>query len=161
MYNSVVELLPELMESFTEHSMFDCVEEGDLISFLPIEEDAVGESFLAETNKLLADHFEVGPEEEQCYAAGAYADKVDNPVLFWKDYLGCFFNFELVEEGADASLYLGTTFGTYRIMEITYIDEVNKRLKQRRLNGIRLEYKVKGTPMDRNKHWNRTYDKEF
>jgi len=60
----------------------------------------------------------------------------------------------------DASEYVGTSFGMYRIMKISFIDEVNKRLKQRRLNGVRLEYKVKATPMDRNKHWNRTYDKE-
>jgi len=49
----------------------------------------------------------------------------------------------------------------YRITKTLYIDEVNKRLKKRRLNGIRLEYKVKATPLDRNKHWNRSYDKDF
>lgn len=160
MYNSVVELLPELISCFNDHSMFDCLEEGDVITFEPIADPAVGKEFTDATNKVLNDFFEVAEEDEVCYEAGAYADKVDNPVLFWKDYLGCFFNLEIVDDTLDASAYVGTSFGMYRIMKISFIDEVNKRLKQRRLNGVRLEYKVKSTPMDRNKHWNRTYDKE-
>ena len=161
MYNSVVELLPELISCFNDHAMFDSLEEGDVITFEPIADAAEGTAFTDATNQLLNDFFEVEEEDEVCYPAGSYADKVDNPVLFWKDYLGCFFNLEIADDTLDSSEYVGTSFGMYRITKISFIDEVNKRFKQRRLNGVRLEYKVKGTPMDRNKHWNRTYDKEF
>ena len=160
MYNDVVELLPELIHCFNNHLMFDSLEEEDVISFLPIEDEEVAKEFVAHTNKVLSDHFEV-EDGELCYPEDSYLDKIDNPIFFWKDYLGCFFNFELVEDLLDREDIRGTSFGTYRITHIAFINEVNKWIKKRRLNGINLEYRVIPTPLDSNKHWNRTYDKEF
>lgn len=161
MYNDLVDLLPDLISSFTNHSLFDVLEEDDLISFVPITDAAVGQDMVDQTNTILAAFFEVDPAEEQCYEASAYNHKEDNPVLFWKDYLGCFYDFELVEEFLDDKAFAGTSFGTYRVVKIAFINEVNQRIKKRRLNGVRMEYKVKATPLDSNKHWNRTYDKDF
>lgn len=159
MFNSVVELLPAMIEAFQNRSMYDQLEEGDIISFMPIEDKDAAQDFVARTNQLLADYFDV--HDELCYAEDSYLDKEDNPIFFWKDYLSCFYTFKLVDEDPADKDLIGSRFGLFEIVEIAYIDEVNKRIKQRRLNGIRLEYKVKATPMDRNKHWNRTYDKEF
>lgn len=159
MYNDVVELLPEMIRCFNNHLMFDLLEEGDIVSFMPFEDKEVAIDFVAQTNKLLADYFEV--DDELCYAEDSYQDKEDNPIFFWQDYLNCFFTLRLVDEEDPDENLKGTSYGIYEVVGIAYIDEVNKRLKQRRLNGIRLEYKVKPTPMDRNKHWNRTYDKDF
>jgi len=159
MYNDVVELLPEMIDCFNNHLMFEALEEGDIVAFMPFEDKDIATDFVAQTNKLLADYFEV--DDELCYSEDSYVDKVDNPIFFWQDYLNCFFTLRLVDEDAPDENLKGTSYGVYEIVGIAYIDEVNKRLKQRRLNGIRLEYKVKSTPMDRNKHWNRTYDKDF
>ncbi len=160
MFHSVVELLPSMIEAFQNHSMCDLLEEGDIISFMPIENTSTAQDFVAQTNKLLADYFDV--HDELCYADDSYLDGEDNPIFFWKDYLSCFYTFKLVEEEVPFDKNLaGTRFGLFEIVDIAYINDVNKRFKQRRINGIRLEYKVKSTPLDRNKHWNRTYDKEF
>lgn len=161
MYNTVEELLPALIASFQGHTMFEEMEEGDIVSAFPLLSDEIAYEMVNETNALLAAYFEVGEEEERCYQVDSFADKNDNPILFWKDYINCFFDLELVDDDSINKPFLGTAFGMYRITKVVYIDEVNKRLKRRRLNGIRLEYKVKGTPMDRNKHWNRSYDKDF
>lgn len=160
MYNTIEELLPILIQSFEEHSMFDELEEGDILSVFPLNESDIANELVVETNRVLADFFEV-EDGEECYEQDSCTDKLDNPVLFWKDYINCFFDLELVDDESVNATYLGTAFGMYRIVKIIYINDVNKRLKKRRLNGIRLEYKVQGTPMDRNKHWNRTYDKDF
>ena len=159
MYNDVVELLPEMIHCFNNHSMFDILEEGDIISFIPFEDEAIAKDFVAQTNQMLADYFEV--DDELCYSEDSYLDNHDNPVFFWKDYLNCFFTLELVGDEMSNEGFEGTSYGMYKISERADINEVNKRLKQRRINGLRLEYKVKSTPMDRNKHWNRTYDKDF
>jgi hypothetical protein len=159
MFNNIEDLLEDMVNCFTEHAMYDVLEERDVISILPIEDKEVATDFLAKTNKVLADHFEIF--DEDCYAADSMQDKEENPILFWKDYLNCFFDLELVDDDAVNSKYVGTAFGIYQITAIAFRDEVNKRIKRRRLNGIRLEYKVKETPMDRNNHWKRTYDKEF
>lgn len=148
-----------MIEAFQNRSMYDQLEEGDIISFMPIEDTDVAQDFVAKTNQLLADYFDV--QDELCYVEDSYLDKEDNPIFFWKDYLSCFYTFKLVDEDPTDKDLIGSRFGLFEIVDIAYIDEVNKRIKQRRLNGIRLEYKVKATPMDRNKHWNRTYDKEF
>ena len=159
MFNNIEDLLENMVESFTEHAMFDLLEERDVISILPITDEDISTDFLAKTNQVLADHFEI--YDEDCYATDSMTDKEENPILFWKDYLNCFFDFELVDDDEVNSKHAGTSFGIYQIVGIAYRDEVNKRLKKRRLNGLRLEYKVKETPMDRNNHWKRTYDKEF
>lgn len=160
MYNTIEELLPTLISSFKGHTMFEEMEEGDIISVFPLEDSEMATALVDQTNDLLADFFEV-EDDEKCYAAASYADRLENPILFWKDYINCFFDLELVDDEATNKNFLGTSFGMYRVLNVIYIEEVNKRLKKRRLNGIRLEYKVKSTPMDRNKHWNRTYDKDF
>lgn len=159
MFNNIVDLINDMVQCFQEHAMFDILEERDVISILPIEDKAVAQDFLAKTNQILADHFEI--YDEDCYGPDSMNDKEENPILFWKDYLNCFFDLQLVDDESVNSKYLGTAFGIYQITGITFRDEANKRLKRRRLNGIRLEYKVKETPMDRNNHWNRTYDKLF
>ncbi|MCA5005504.1 hypothetical protein [Sphingobacterium bovistauri] len=159
MFNNIEELLEDMVQCFSEHTMFDMLEERDVISVLPLENPELGKVFLAKTNQVLADHFEI--YDEDCYDTNSLSDKEENPILFWKDYLNCFFDLELVDDDAINSKYNGTAFGIYQIVGIAFRDEVNKRIKRRRLNGIRLEYKVNETPMDRNKHWLRTYDKEF
>ncbi|MCL7986575.1 hypothetical protein M8998_01345 [Sphingobacterium sp. lm-10] len=159
MFNNVVDLLPSMIDSFNNRSMYDQLEEGDIISFMPIEDEQTAQDFVAKTNILLANYFEV--HDELCYAEDSYLDKEDNPIFFWKDYLSCFYTFKLVDEDPADKDLIGSRFGLFEIVDIAYIDEVNKRIKQRRLNGIRLEYKVKATPMDRNNHWNRSYDKDF
>lgn len=159
MFNNIEDLIDDMIQSFQENAMFDILEERDVISILPIEDEEVAKDFLVKTNQVLADHFEI--YDEDCYGPESINDREENPILFWKDYLNCFFDFELVDDDSINSKYLGTAFGIYQITGIAFRDEVNKRLKRRRLNGIRLEYKVKETPMDRNNHWKRTYDKEF
>ena len=159
MYNDVNELLPAMIDCFNNHVLYDVLEEGDILSFLPIKDAEIGKNLVDQTNQMLADYFDV--HDELCYAADSYMDKVDNPIFFWKDYLNCFFNLELVDDEVINEGLEGTPYGMYTIVNIAFIDEVNKRLKLRRINGIRLEYKIKSTPMDRNKHWNRTYDKDF
>lgn len=159
MFNNIEDLIDDMIQSFQENAMFDILEERDVISILPIEDEEVAKDFLVKTNQVLADHFEI--YDEDCYGPESINDREENPILFWKDYLNCFFDFELVDDDSINSKYLGTAFGIYQIAGIAFRDEVNKRLKRRRLNGIRLEYKVKETPMDRNNHWKRTYDKEF
>ena len=159
MYNNIEDLLDEMITCFNEKAMFDSLEERDIISVLPVEDESVAKDFVTKTNQVLADFFDI--HDELCYAEDAYADRTDNPIFFWKDYLNCFFDLELVDDDSINQKYLGTAFGMYRIVGITFIDEVNKRFKKRRLNGIRLEYKVIPTPLDRNNHWKRTYDKEF
>lgn len=159
MFNNIEDLLEDMVQCFTEHSMFDLLEDRDVISILPIEDVEIRERFLQLTNQVLSDHFEI--YDEDCYDADSMNNLSDNPILFWKDYLNCFFDLELVDDDEINKKYLGTAFGMYRITGIVYRDEVNKRLKRRRLNGIRLEYKVIETPLDRNNHWKRTYDKEF
>lgn len=159
MFNNIEDLIDDMIQSFQENAMFDILEERDVISILPIEDEKVAKDFLVKTNQVLADHFEI--YDEDCYGPESINDREENPILFWKDYLNCFFDFELVDDDSINSKYLGTAFGIYQITGIAFRDEVNKRLKRRRLNGIRLEYKVKETPMDRNNHWKRTYDKEF
>lgn len=160
MFNPIAELLPEMIDCFKEHRMFERLEEGDIISCLPFEDSEEGQSFVNQTNVLLADFFGV-EDGELCYPLDSYLDKLDNPIFFWKDYLNCFFDLELVDDDSLNQQYLGTAYGMYRILRVIYIDDVNRRLKKRRLNGIRIEYKVKSNPMDRNKHWNRSYDKDF
>lgn len=160
MFNSLAELVPEMITCFNEHRMFESLEEGDIVSCLPFDDPEGGRDLVHQTNQLLADFFEV-EDGELCYDPDSFQDKVDNPIFFWKDYLNCFYDLELVDDDALNRQYLGTAYGMYRVVRVVYIDEVNKRLKKRRLNGIRLEYKVKSTPMDRNKHWNRSYDKDF
>lgn len=159
MFNNIEDLLDDMVQCFQENAMFDILEERDVISILPIENPETAKDFLLKTNQVLADHFEI--YDEDCYAPHSIQDKEENPILFWKDYLNCFFDFELVDDDTVNSKYSGTSFGIYQITGIAFRDEVNKRIKRRRLNGIRLEYKVKETPMDRNNHWKRTYDKEF
>lgn len=159
MFKNIEDLIDDMIQSFQENAMFDILEERDVISILPIEDEEVAKDFLVKTNQVLADHFEI--YDEDCYGPESINDREENPILFWKDYLNCFFDFELVDDDSINSKYLGTAFGIYQITGIAFRDEVNKRLKRRRLNGIRLEYKVKETPMDRNNHWKRTYDKEF
>lgn len=159
MFNNLEDLLDDMVQCFQENAMFDILEERDVISILPIENPETAKDLLLKTNQVLADHFEI--YDEDCYAPNSIHDKEENPILFWKDYLNCFFDFELVDDDTVNSKYSGTSFGIYQIIGIAFRDEVNKRIKRRRINGIRLEYKVKETPMDRNNHWKRTYDKEF
>ena len=159
MFNNIEDLLDDMVACFKEHAMFDVLEERDVISVLPIGDAVKAQEFLEKTNQVLADFFEI--YDEDCYTTISLSDSEENPILFWKDYLNCFFDLELLDDDSVNSKYLGTAFGIYQIVGIAFRDEVNKRLKKRRLNGMRLEYKVKETPMDRNNHWKRTYDKEF
>lgn len=158
MFNNIEDLLDEMIVCFKEHTMFDYLEERDVISILPIADEAIATDFLLKTNQVIAEFFDV--HDEDCYAPNSMSDSTENPIFFWKDYLNCFFDLELLDDDSVNEKHLGTAFGMYRIVSIAFRDEVNKRIKKRRLNGLRLEYKVKETPMDRNKHWNRTYDKE-
>lgn len=158
-YNVLEELLPALVESFQEHTMFEVLEKDDVISIFPLEEEK-GTALLEQTNTLLRNFFET-EEFANYYAKGSCKDKLDNPVLFWKDYINCFYNLELIDDDSVNDHYLDSAFGMYRITQVLYISEVNKRLKKRRLNGIRLEYRVNATALDRQNHWMRTYDKDF
>lgn len=159
MFNNIEDLIDEMVYCFNERVMFNLLEERDIISVLPIEDADKAADFLEKTNKVLADFFEI--YDEDCYPPSSLSDKDENPIFFWKDYLNCFFDFELVDDDTVNARYAGTPFGLYQIMGIAFRDEVNKRLKRRRLNGIRLEYKVKESPEDRMLHWKRTYDKEL
>lgn len=139
--------------------MFQTMEERDIIAILPIENPEVAQSFLTRTNELLADYFNI--HDELCYSENSLVDKIENPIFFWKDYLNCFFDFELIDDDLLHKEHLGSEFGIYQITRIAYIDDVNKRFRKRKLNGIQLGYRVKESPLDRHHHWNRTYDKDF
>ena len=118
MFNNIEDLLDDMVNCFTEHAMYAVLEERDVISVLPIEDADKAKDFLAKTNQVLADHFEI--YDEDCYAADSMADKEENPILFWKDYLNCFFDLELVDDDTVNSKYLGTVFGIYQITGIAF-----------------------------------------
>lgn len=158
-YYALEELLPALVKSFHEFAMFDVLEKDDVISILPLKEE-VGDDLLEQTNRLLRD-FLTNDEFENHYAAGSFTHKLENPVFFWKDYINCFYNLELIDDEVENEQFLDSAFGIYRITQVLFITEVNKRLSKRRLNGIRLEYKVNSSALDRKNHWERTYDKDF
>lgn len=158
-FYEVADLLPEMIERFNALAMFDALEEGDIVSVMPIKAEEIAVDFVKKTNAVLSDYFNV--HDEDCYEADSYKSTEENPIFFWKDYLNCFYNLKLVDDAPADIDFAGTRFGVFEVTEVMFIDEVNKRLKQRRLDGIRLEYKVKATPMDRHNHWNRSYDKDF
>lgn len=158
-YYVLEELLPALIESFDESAMFDVLEEGDVISFFPLNDDKGGE-LLTQTNLLLSKVFEK-EEVENYYAEASCTDKVNNPVFFWKDYINCFYNLDLIDDDSINDQFLDSAFGMYRVTEVLYITEVNKRFDKRRINGIKLDHKVNASASDRKNHWIRTYDKDF
>lgn len=61
MYNDLVDLLPDLISSFTNHTLFDVLEEDDLISFVPITDAAVGQEMVDQTNTVLAAFLRLTP----------------------------------------------------------------------------------------------------
>lgn len=158
-YYHIEDLLEEMIRCFEERQMFQTLEERDIISVLPLGDEQVAKGFLDRTNAVLSDYFDI--HDEVCYPEKAMDDQEENPIFFWKDYLNCFFDLELIDDDPIHQKYLGSAFGIYQITRILYIDDVNKRLRQRKLNGLRLDYQVKPSPMDRHHHWNRTYDKDF
>ena len=90
MYNTIEELLPTLISSFKGHTMFEEMEEGDIISVFPLEDSEMATALVDQTNDLLADFFEV-EDDEKCYAAASYADRLENPILFWERLYQLFF----------------------------------------------------------------------
>ena len=158
-YNRIEDLLEELIRCFETRSMFQTLEERDIVSILPIQEEEAALKFLQSTNDALANYFDI--HDELCYSDDSMTNQEENPIFFWKDYLNCFFDFELIDDDHLHDKYLGTGFGIYQITRIVFVDDVNKRFRKRKLNGLSLGYKVKPSPMDRHHHWNRTYDKDF
>jgi len=141
-FHTLIDLLPALIQSFMSREMIPDLEEEDVIDFKPNFSKSEAAELTAVTNELL-NHFFGFEEEEACYAENSLEQAEENPIIFWKSYLDCFYNFELIEDEVDQQTYAHSSMGTYMINRMLTRPEVNKRFAKRSFDGIHLaDFKI-------------------
>ena len=156
-YFNLEDLHEDLLECFRERSMFLEISQMDVVSFLPIEDKTVAKELVDKTNQVLRDYMDSQEIEGfQEFSENSCEEAIENPIFFWKDYLSCFFDFELIDDEGLYEEFLGTQFGIYRATRVLFIDEVNRRFRNRKLLGLNLAYQVLPSSSDKKNFWERS-----
>lgn len=141
-FNTIIELLPDLVHSFMSREMLDICDEQDIIDYQPTFSKDDAEEFIDITNQVLNDFFGFD-DEEACYGPDSLSQNSENPINFWKSYIECFYNFELVDAGVSVPEIASAGIGIYMCVDDLPMQAVNKRFAKRSFDGIHLpDFKI-------------------
>lgn len=141
-FNTIHEVLPDLVHSFMNREMLDILDEQDIIDYQPTFTKRQAAEFIDITNQVLNDFFGF-EEDEACYGPESLTQKSENPINFWKSYIECFYNFELVDDDLPQTQEVNSGLGIYMCVDDLSIQQANKRFAKRSFDGIHLpDFKI-------------------